>query len=394
MGQTLLVLTCCIAAGLLSGKAIAQQQLAECSVSGTPQAVTQQQTRIIKTVDYIQWQIRTGKLDDAEAMARKWIAPNPTSSGLQAALGEVLYQKSEMASALEAFNQALRLDPCKALAHYYAWRFFALTGQQQQLGDQQLSFAHQLSSGDAQIQSTWKAVQAARAFAAQPDAPTVNTINPPLLGFFAKTLDCDGIPIRSSRAVDSTAILLACMKIRTMLANIPAARKNLVSNHAELHIIGDREGTSDLPENRNYKHDTYVDAQGENTNMDQRTRGVGGLLASCGEENLLHLPYDRYANGSDTCTHEFAHDIMENGFTQKQRSEIEWQYHSSLGKGLWKGSYAAVNAKEYWAELSMWYFGAHGNFVPNGLSTAGPEALRAYDPGAFALVDRLYAGRK
>jgi len=42
---------------------------------------------------------------------------------------------------------------------------------------------------------------------------------------------------------------------------------------------------------------------------DPRTRGLGGLLTSCGEENLLGLEKDRY-RGRDICVHEFAHNIL------------------------------------------------------------------------------------
>jgi hypothetical protein len=36
---------------------------------------------------------------------------------------------------------------------------------------------------------------------------------------------------------------------------------------------------------------------------------LGGLLTSCGEENLLGLEKDRY-RGRDICVQEFAHNIL------------------------------------------------------------------------------------
>jgi hypothetical protein len=50
---------------------------------------------------------------------------------------------------------------------------------------------------------------------------------------------------------------------------------------------------------------------------------------------------------------------MDYGLDAEQRMEIKEQYARSLSAGLWQNAYAAVNAKEYWAELSMWYFGSH-----------------------------------
>jgi len=341
----------------------------------------------------LSWDVRNGQLDEALNIANKLVAEHPDDAALQAALGFVYYQQGRIANAVDSFNHTLQLDPCNARAHYFAWRFDSLGGQPA-IGREQLELAHQLAPNDPVVQKTWAAVHLAEKLKNASGAPGVTTLKPPRDGFFAKSFNCDGIPIMSSASVDDTALVLACGKVNTMLANLPDARRAMIAHASEFHIIGDHEGTTDLPENRAFKNRPYIDAEGKSTSMDQRTRGVGGLLASCGEENLLGLPNDRYNDGSDTCMHEFSHDIMENGFTQKQRNEIESQYRDSLSKGLWKGAYAAANVKEYWAELSMWYFGSHGNLVPGGLTAPGPEALRAYDPGAFALVDGLYSGRK
>ena len=43
-----------------------------------------------------------------------------------------------------------------------------------------------------------------------------------------------------------------------------------------------------------------------------RARGLGGRITSCGEENLLNLPGDRYRR-ENILIHEFAHAIHEMG---------------------------------------------------------------------------------
>jgi hypothetical protein len=230
----------------------------------------------------------------------------------------------------------------------------------------------------------------------EPGASQVK-VSSPEANFFSKSLDCDGIMIRSSAAVDSTALILACNKVRRMLLHLPAVRKSLVKQGGELHIIGEREQTSDLPENRALRgQNAFHDADGEAADIDMRTRGVGGLKSSCGEENLLRLPSDRYREGEDMCTHEFAHEIMNFGFTDRDRREIERVYKSSIAKGLWNGAYSGVNPREYWATLSMWYFGTHGQFLPSmrpaRVPAPGPDGLKAYDPEGLALLDSLYRG--
>ena len=68
-------------------------------------------------------------------------------------------------------------------------------------------------------------------------------------------------------------------------------------------------------------------------------------------------------------------------------------------RGLWRrpdGSkaYAATNPSEYFAELSMWLFGSHGEFVDRVrcLPAAGPAGLARYDPAGFALVGAIFDG--
>ena len=224
--------------------------------------------------------------------------------------------------------------------------------------------------------------------------PGIETSDPPVQGFFARSLDCGGIPVRSLAAVEDRALDIACDKITRMLAGIPEAKERLVRRGAELHIIGRNEQTSDLPEFRDQRGRTYVDNTGHATTIDERTRGKGGLLTSCGEENLLRLPSDRYRGGNDICIHEFSHAIMGFGFDNTQRQAIRDQYERAMRAGLWRGSYAATNAAEYWAELSAWYFGFHGSRRIEGrLPDDGPEGLRSYDPEGYFLLDRLYNGR-
>lgn len=169
----------------------------------------------------------------------------------------------------------------------------------------------------------------------------------------------------------------------------PASQANLPQWQAELHIIGRDQQTSDFPELQSARGKVW-DAK-SHENIDQRTRGVGGLHASCGEENLLGLPSDRHAGGSDICIHEFAHTVMDIGLDDALRKSIEAQYGRATSAGLWSGRYAATNPQEYWAELSMWYFGAHGDRGAAGPAD-GNAALAAYDPGGYALLDKIYSG--
>lgn len=221
--------------------------------------------------------------------------------------------------------------------------------------------------------------------------PKIIHLDPPEGNFFSKELLFHGIPIKSHEVVSNEALFVAYDKLSLMLRHLPMVVSNLVAAHVELHIIGRDQVTTDLPEWRQDKGKPLAEYNG--LTRDQRTRGMGGRLTSCGEENLLKLDKDKY-HGRDICLHEFAHAIRNHGMNHEVRDEFNQQFHSSLTNGLWVKSYAGSNPDEFFAELTMWYFGTHGDMNMTGPKPEnGPAGLKKYDPQAFRLFDDFYQGR-
>ena len=77
-----------------------------------------------------------------------------------------------------------------------------------------------------------------------------------------------------------------------------------------------------------------ADAGARNQTVDQRTRGVGGRNCSCGEENLLKLPNDRY-RGRDIMSHEFTHTIHHYGVSPNVADLINATWEHAVKDGLW-----------------------------------------------------------
>ncbi len=221
--------------------------------------------------------------------------------------------------------------------------------------------------------------------------PAIVQINPPEKDFFSKELSFRGIPIKSAEVVSNEALQIAYDKLSMMTEHLPMIVSNLVAAKVELHIIGKDQVTTDLPEWRQDKGKPLEEYHG--LTRDQRTRGMGGRLTSCGEENLLKLDKDKY-HGRDICLHEFAHAIRNYGMPMELRDRFKQQYTNSLSKDLWVKSYAGSNPDEYFAELTMWYFGTHGDLTMEGPKPEnGTEGLKKYDPEAFTLFDDFYQGR-
>jgi alpha-glucosidase len=221
--------------------------------------------------------------------------------------------------------------------------------------------------------------------------PAITEIRPPEREFFAKLVSFRGIPIKASSEVSDQALNAAYDRLAQLLQHQPMVVSNLVAAGAELHIIGRHQMTTDLPEWRHDKGKPIAEYGG--LTRDERTRGMGGRLCSCGEENLLKLQEDRY-RGRDICLHEFSHGVRNFGIDAAVRKRFDDQYHRSLEKGLWLKSYAASNPDEFFAELTMWYFGTHGDRHMTGPVPAdGPSGLNEYDPEAFGLFDDFFQGR-
>ena len=218
----------------------------------------------------------------------------------------------------------------------------------------------------------------------------IEKIDPPVSGWYAKKLVVRGIPIMAHADVSNAALEEAARRIDRQLAHVPDLVDNLTCAGAQVHLIGTNQQTSDLPEFRHMKGKPF---DGKLT-LDERGRGFSSLHTSASEENLLLLPSDRWDDHRDILTHEFAHTIMIIGCSSEIRERLEAQCQASVAAGRWPGCYAATNMHEFFAELSMWYFGSRGDA---GQITPPPSKgalwLRRYDPDAYRLIDDIYSGR-
>jgi hypothetical protein len=234
-------------------------------------------------------------------------------------------------------------------------------------------------------------------FEDQPRGPILSPhlISPAEAGFFSKELFFEAIPIKAHKVVSDGALVEAYARLFQTFESMGLYREivigNLVRAQVEVHIIGKAQVTTDLPEWNADKGKPLPEYNG--LTRDQRTRGMGGRLMSCGEENLLRLPEDRY-QGRDIFVHEFSHCIRNFGMSTGLRQKFDERYQRAIEKGLWVGAYSSTNPDEFFAELSMWYFGTHGDLEMKGVKPKpGRNGLRAYDPETFVLFDDFYQGR-
>jgi hypothetical protein len=190
--------------------------------------------------------------------------------------------------------------------------------------------------------------------------------------FYKKYLDCDGIAVISSERVDDRAFYQVKKLLDKMLENRPDIRKALVE-----------EQVTDIPDYAGMKPKAF---------WNERSRGFGGRITSCGEENLLSFPTDRYEDES-IFIHELAHAIDGRGLRKIEpdfKERLKRLYDSAMDKGLYKHDYASTNASEYWAESVQAFFDSdrEKNWNHNHVNTR--RELYIYDPNVADFVREMF----
>jgi len=229
--------------------------------------------------------------------------------------------------------------------------------------------------------------------------------------FYKKYTDAFGIPIVSSAKVPDNALLIARDIVNYMLMKRMDVRQNLVDRKGRILVMAQTEMETDLPERRDWRkpakdderltpaeRDNYdkpggIASQSDKEYWNRRARGMGGLITSCAEENLLGYPGTRYY-GENILVHEFSHNIMEalSMTDPTLYAGIEKAYEAAKAKGLYKGQYAINTVAEYWAEGSQWWFWSNYEFYDFVIRVQSPDDLKAYDPTLYAILEKVYPG--
>ena len=213
--------------------------------------------------------------------------------------------------------------------------------------------------------------------------------------FYQKYIETEGLYVTSSGKVSDEALLKACDIISLMLAKRPDVKAHMMKKGCHVMIIGKDEETCDLPE---FAH--ICNCEDSIKYWNWRARGFGGapedeFSSSCGEENLLALPQDKYV-GENILIHEFAHLIHTVGIVGVEpdfNERLEALRQNAIRKGLWEKTYAVSNKEEYFAECVQSFFNCNryaepANGVHNWVNRR--TKLKTYDPDMYRLLQEYF----
>jgi hypothetical protein len=218
------------------------------------------------------------------------------------------------------------------------------------------------------------------------------------------------------RQASDEALLKANDTIRKMFAYRHDILKAFITEGVKLVVLGPDESLSDLPECKKMPAESIdytsrfldyspevkllvVDQENVLGDVDN-PYSTGCQVIRVFAKALYHLTGTRPVDpnfdnrGRNVQQYELRVRRMDIRFDE----ELKELYDSAMSKGLWKGTAAAGNRVEYWAEGVLVYFDAAGAVVPpndaeNPIATR--ETLKRYDPGLFALVEETmgYKGK-
>ena len=194
--------------------------------------------------------------------------------------------------------------------------------------------------------------------------------------FYQQWINVKGFPVLASAEVNPYALKEAAWVIWQMIGHRPDILRVLAQDRQRLSVLSINESLGDLPE---------YDLNSPLGFLVAGSRDVAWYGATASEENL-------FCSDSDYCysflIHEFAHTIH-GGLTMISAefdNRVRATYNEALEKGLWKGTYAASNRDEYWAEgVGSWFRAADFH---NPVKTR--DALKAYDPDLALLIAEIF----
>ncbi len=215
------------------------------------------------------------------------------------------------------------------------------------------------------------------------------------------------------RQASDQALLKANDTIRKMFAYRHDILKALIADGAKLVVLGPQEKLTDLPEYQTLKQTKGFDSGVRFLEYEPTTK-----LMVVGEENVMGDPHQALV-GDCLVIREFAKALYQVTGTRPvdpnwnnrgrevqqyelrvKRLDVEFDtklqeaYAAAQSAGKWKGTSAVHDKANYWAVGVLAYFDAAGqdgapNDAPHPI--VAREALAAYDPALYALVNETMA---
>ena len=201
--------------------------------------------------------------------------------------------------------------------------------------------------------------------------------------FYQQWIDVGGVPVLASAKVNPYAVKEAAYLIKQMIGHRQDLLQAMAENGVRFSVMAYNELTTQIPEHSHLRPKFF---------NDMRSRGLGGQTTSCGEENLLNYLGDPYWT-ENVLIHEFAHTLHVLGLNTVDPSfdnRLGIAYDAAIKTGLWQGTYASTDRREYWAEGAQSWFNINEENGPLHNHVNTRAELKDYDPDLTALLIEVF----
>ena len=211
--------------------------------------------------------------------------------------------------------------------------------------------------------------------------------------YYEQWINVRGLPVIAPAKVNPYAVKEAAWVIEKMIGHRPDVLRAMVSNRARFSVVAHTDIITEIPEYRDVGTPDFLAfwARGGG--------GSEGATVSSSEENILAFPGEA-PQEYNVQIHEFAHGIHILGLNTLDPTfdeRLQMTYEAAMKKGLWQGTYASSDKREYWAESTQAWF--HHN-TPGSFKNLDPirhttrQALKLYDPELATLLAEVYGDRQ
>ena len=207
--------------------------------------------------------------------------------------------------------------------------------------------------------------------------------------YYEQWINVEGLPVIASAKVNPYALKEAAWLIEKMIGHRPDVLRAMAGNKARFSVIAHTELITEIPEYSDVITPDFL------VYLYRGGGGSEGATVTSSEENILAYP-GQASQEYNVLIHEFAHGIHLLGLntldpTFEERLRIA--YEAAMKKGLWQGTYASSDIREYWAEATQaWFY----HNAPDSFDRFGNtrRALKEYDPELATLLAEVYGDRE
>ena len=209
--------------------------------------------------------------------------------------------------------------------------------------------------------------------------------------YYTQFLYVKGVQVRAHESVDPAALQAGAEIVDAMLSGREDIPGCMAQNGGDFAIIPRDQFNTDLPEFADLKGTKDWTGRSRDTFDIRGLGGIGSRPSTAGEEQLLGNwgpEHPWYPYRGLVATHEYAHGIQNQCFTQEDWEKWNGFYDEAVEQNWYPGTHMMADVFEFFAVFSTAYFEVTYELGDD----PSREEIRNRFPEIFQALDEIYGG--